>query len=133
MELSLIICLCFYLLCRRRNNHFDVQFRRTGPYLFLSKYGKDAVRDGKNGRKGVYFSPESASFPLINNLIEVFFPICTMIWRVNNYVSRQGGGTNRRNESTIIIMKYCVFGVLYFSLTITFFDCLYCWNFISQI
>ena len=31
------------------------------PYLFLSKDGKDAVREGRNGWKGVYFPPESAS------------------------------------------------------------------------
>ena len=80
-----------YFLCRRGNNHFDVHFRRIGPYLFLSKYGKDAVSEGRNGRKGVfYFPPESASFPLINNMIKVLFPTCTLIWRVNNYFSRQG-------------------------------------------
>ena len=60
------------------------------PYLFLSKDGKDAVGEGRNGRKGVYFPPESASFPLIKTMIKVLFPICTLIWRVNNYVSRQG-------------------------------------------
>ena len=62
MEITLIFCLCLYLLCRRGNNHFDVHFRRIGPYFFLSKDGKDAVREGGNGRKGVYFPPESASF-----------------------------------------------------------------------
>ena len=63
METSLIFCLCFYLLCRRGNNHFDVHFRRIGPVLFLSKNGKVAVREGGNGRQGVYFPPESESFP----------------------------------------------------------------------
>ena len=57
---------------------------------FLSKDGKDAVREGRNGRKGVYFPPESASFTLINTMIKVLFPIRTLIWRVNIYVSRQG-------------------------------------------
>ena len=90
MEISLIICLCFYLLCWRGNNHFDVHFRRIGSYFFLSKEGKDAVSEGRYGRRGVHFPPESASFPLINNMIKVLFPICTLIWRVNNYVSRQG-------------------------------------------
>ena len=51
----------FYLLCRRGNNRFDVHFRRIGPVLFLSKDGKVAVREGRNGWKGVYFRPESAS------------------------------------------------------------------------
>ena len=63
MEISSIFCSCLYFLCRRGNNHFDVQFRRIGPVIFLSKDGKIAVREGRNGRKGVYFSPESASFP----------------------------------------------------------------------
>ena len=90
MEISLIFCLCFYLLCRRGNNHFDVHFRQIGTYFFLSKDGKDAVREGRNGRKGVYFPPESASLFLINNLIKVLFPVCTLSRRVNNYVSRQG-------------------------------------------
>ena len=90
MEMTLILFLCFYLLRRRGNNHFDVHFRRIGPYFFLSKDGKDAVREGRNGWKSVYFPPESASFPLIYNMIKVLFPICTLIWRVNNYVSRQG-------------------------------------------
>ena len=90
MEIPLIFCLCFCLLCRRGINHFDVHFRRIGPYFSLSKDGRDAVREGRNGRKGVYFPPESASFSLVNNMIKVLFPICTLIWRVNNYVSRQG-------------------------------------------
>ena len=29
-------------------------------------------------------------FALKNNMIKVLFPICTLILRVNNYVSRQG-------------------------------------------
>ena len=64
MEIYLIFCLCYYLLCRRVNNHFDVLFRRIGPILFPSKDGEDVVPEGKNGRKGVSFPPESASSPL---------------------------------------------------------------------
>ena len=63
MQKYLIFCLCFYLLCRRGNNHFDVHFRRIGPVFFLLKDRKVAVRKGRNGRKGVYFPPESASVP----------------------------------------------------------------------
>ena len=90
MEVPLIFCLCFYSLCRNGNNQFDVHFRRIGPYFFLSKDGKDAVREARNGGKGVYFPPESASFSLKNNMIKVLFPISTLIWRVNIYVSHQG-------------------------------------------
>ena len=32
------------------------------PYIFLSKYGKDAAYERKNGRTGVYFPPELAFF-----------------------------------------------------------------------
>ena len=56
------LCLCYYLLSRRGNNHFNVHFRRIGPVPFLSKNGKDAVREGRNGWKVAYFRPESAFF-----------------------------------------------------------------------
>ena len=64
MEISFIFYLYYYVLCRRGNNHFDVHFRRIGPLPFPPKEGKNAVPIGKNGRTGVYFPPESASFPL---------------------------------------------------------------------
>ena len=89
MEISFIFCLCFHLLCRRGINLFDVHFRRIGPVLFPSEDGKDAVREGTIGRKGVCFPVESAPFPLINNMIKVLFPIFTLNWRVNIYVSPQ--------------------------------------------
>ena len=49
--------------------------------------------------KGVHFPPESA-FPFSFLLMHVLFSICTLTWRVNNYVSCQGKGLKRRNEST---------------------------------
>ena len=70
--------------------------------FFLSKDVKDAVREGSNGWKGVYFPPDAASFSLINDMIKVLFPICTLIWRVNNYVIAPRKGINRRIESTIV-------------------------------
>ena len=90
MEILLIICLCLHLLGRRGNNHFDVHFRRIGPYFFCRKMEKTrSVREEVDGR--VFNSRQSRHLlPLINNMIEVLFPICTLIWRVNNYVSRQG-------------------------------------------
>ena len=39
--------------------------------------------------KVVYFRPESAFFNVDVLNLKVFFPICTLTWRVNNYVSRQ--------------------------------------------
>ena len=55
----LIFCLCFYLLCRRRNNHFNVSISDgLDPSFFPSNDRKDAVHGGKNGRRGAYFPPE---------------------------------------------------------------------------
>ena len=83
------------------------------PYLFLSKDRKDAVHERRNGRRA-----ESSLFParvgiflFIGNIIRVLFPICTLNWRLNIYVFRQGKGINRKNESTIIFIK---FGSLWF-------------------
>ena len=47
-------------------------------------------------------------------MIKVLLPICTLIWRVNNYVFHQVKRMNRRNESTVLIIKivavcYCTF------------------------
>ena len=64
IKISLVFYLCHYLLCQRGNNHFDIHFRPIGPVLFPSKDGKNAVREGRNGPRSVYFPPESASFPL---------------------------------------------------------------------
>ena len=46
------------------------------------------MREEMDG-KVVYFPPESALLPLMLYLSTVLFPICTLPWRVNNYVSRQ--------------------------------------------
>ena len=71
------------------------------PYLFLSKEGKDAVYERRNGRKGV-ISRHSWHFSIVKNMIKLFFPVFTLNGRVNNYVPREGKRINRRNESTII-------------------------------
>ena len=115
MEIFLIFVYIF-IYCRRGNNHFDVNFRRIGPYFFLSKDGKDAVREGRNGRKGVYFPPESASFPLINNMLKSTFPYLYLDLACKQLSLPPRKGLNRRNESTIIFKKYCDFGVLWLSL-----------------
>ena len=48
--------------------------------------------------------PESVVFVTLVNMIKVIFPLCTLTWRVNNYVSRQIRGIYRRIESTIFIL-----------------------------
>ena len=37
-------------------------------------------------------------------MIKVFFPICTITYRVMNYVCRQGEGTNKTTKTTIGIL-----------------------------
>ena len=37
----------------------------------------------------VYVPPESALSPLMLYFSTVLFPICTLIWRANNFVSRR--------------------------------------------
>ena len=39
-------------------------------------------------------------------VMQVFFPICTSTWCVNNYICRQGKGIDRRNESTRTVAAY---------------------------
>ena len=56
--------------------------------------------DGK-----VFSSRQSRNFSFVNKMIKVLFPIYTLSWHVNNYVSRKGKGIIRRNESTLIIDK----------------------------
>ena len=104
MEISLIFCLCFYILCRRGNNHFDVHFQRIGPYLFLSKDGKDPVREGRNGRKGVYLPPESASFPFDKYYDYSTFPYLYLDLACKQLCSPPKKNINRRNKCTIIII-----------------------------
>ena len=92
-----------------------------GLFFFPWKDGKDVASEGRLGRKGFYFSLELASVVFLVNMLEVFFPIYTLIWRINNYVSLEGKGINRKSESTFVNMKSCTvlsnhFCVLYNSI-----------------
>ena len=62
--------------------------------------------------KEVFISRQNWHFSFMDDMIKVLFPICTLNWRVDNYVYRQGKGINRRNESTNII-KILAFSVTY--------------------
>ena len=74
--------------CRRGNKHFDV-LRRIRTVHFLSKDGKGASYDGRDGWKSCLFPARVGitDFHVLMN--KVLFPMCTLTWRVNNYVSRQ--------------------------------------------
>ena len=59
------------------------------PYFVGRKNGKTrSIREEMDGR--VFFQAKVGIFPFIDNRIKLLFPICTLIWRVNNYVSRRG-------------------------------------------
>ena len=71
--------------------------------------------DGK-----LYISCQSRHFSFIVNVIKVLFPFCTLIWRVNNYVSRQGKGINRESK----VLVFWLFVLLKrFSLLLNSFEC----------
>ena len=110
---SLILCFCFCLLCWRRNNHFDVHFWRIGPVAFLSERWNWRSPWRMKWTERCLFPASVGIFPFIDYIIEVLFPLCTLIWHKKYYVSRQGKGINRRNESNLLIIKNCSLWVLY--------------------
>ena len=57
-------------------------FDGLGPYFFRRKMEK-------RGPWGKKFPAKVGIFTFIDNMIKVLFPICTLIWHVNNYVSGQ--------------------------------------------
>ena len=60
-----------------------------GSFFFCRKMEKTRPMREEMDGKVVYFPPESALLPLMLYFSTVLFPICTLTWRVNNYVSRQ--------------------------------------------
>ena len=83
--------------------------------IFSVENGKNTAYGGRKGQQGVYFSPELVFLPKVN-MFKVFFPFCTLTWRVNNYVSHEGTGINGRNESTKNIDKFLlIFSTLTFN------------------
>ena len=89
MEISLIFCLCFiYCVGAGRTTLMSISYG-PDPYLFCRKMEKTwSVKEEVDGE--CLFPARVGISPLINNMTKVLFPICTLIWRVNNYVSRQG-------------------------------------------
>ena len=76
-------------ICRRGNKHFDVHLRRIRTVHFLSKDGKGASYVERDGWKGCLFPARVGISDFDVMMYEVLFPICTLTWRVNDYVSRQ--------------------------------------------
>ena len=71
-------------------------FDGLDPYFSVEKMEK--TRPMKEEMDGeVFISRQSRHFSFIDSIFKVLFRICTLNWRVNNYVSCQGKGINRRN------------------------------------
>ena len=84
-------------------------FDELARYFFRRKVEK--ARSMKEEMGGmVFFSRQSWHFSFMDNMIKVVFSVCTLNWRVNNYVSHQGKGVNRRNENFINIY-FVAFGI----------------------
>ena len=102
-----------YLMCRHGNDQFHVHFRLTRPLLFVGRWKWRGLW-GKKWRERYSFPANVGIFSLSNDINKVLFPICTLTWRVNNYVSRQAKDINRREESTnylfkivLLLFSYC--------------------------
>ena len=114
---------CYCFLCRWGNNQFDVLFWRIRPVIFLPDWTRTFFRRKMESTRSmkvkmeweVFISRWSRRFSFIDNMIKVLFSICTLSWRLNNYVSLQGKGINKRNESNIIIIhKFVAFCIVLF-------------------
>ena len=76
------------------------------PYFFRRKIEKtQSMKEKKDGK--MFISHQVQHFSSIDYMIKALFPIRSLIWRVNNYVTGQTKGINSRNESTNSIIKFC--------------------------
>ena len=67
------------------------------PSIFCRKMEKARpMREEMDGNV-VFFPARVGILSLMLYLSKELFPICTLTWRVNNYVSPPGKGINRRN------------------------------------
>ena len=71
-----------------------------GPSIFSQKMKKASPMKEKTAGKVVFFSRQSRHSDFDVVIYKIVFPICTLTQRVNNYVSRQGNGKKKKNEST---------------------------------
>ena len=78
------------------------------PYFFRRKMEKTrSMEEGMDGE--LFISRQSRHFSFIDTMIRKHFPISTLIWHVNKYISLQGTCINRRNEKTIIFTQIVAF------------------------
>ena len=74
------------------------------PYFF--RPNMENTRSMKEEMDGeVFISRQSWHYPFVDNMIKVIFPICTFIWRVNNYVTSQGKVYIAEKEVLLVLYK----------------------------
>ena len=79
------------------------QTLKTGTF-FCSKMKRTRSLKGEMDGKLFFFQAGLGIFSAVNNMIKTLFSICTLNWRVNNYVPCQRRGINKRNENTALNM-----------------------------
>ena len=96
-------------ICRRRNKHFDFHLRGIRTVHFLSKDGQGASYDRRDGWKGCLFHARVGIFDFDVIMYRILFPICTLTWRVNNYVSRQDNVKigEMKVQKTQVLLFFC--------------------------
>ena len=98
-------------------------FDGLDPYFFHRKMEK--TRSKKEEFDGeVFISRQSRHYPFTVIMINVLFPICTLIWRVNNYVSRQGKVKIGETKALFLLFKLSPSSIVLNNKLFAFFD----WN-----
>ena len=71
----------------------------SDPYIFRRNMEKTrSVKEEVEGK--LFISRQSRHISFVFIMSKVLVPTLYFTWRVNNYVSRQGKGINKTNEST---------------------------------
>ena len=60
----------------------------------------------------VFISRQGRHFAFVDNMIKVVFPICTLNWRVNNYVSREGKGKIAETKVLFLLYNFVALGTV---------------------
>ena len=86
--------------CRRGNKRFDVHLRRIRTVHFLSKVGKGASYDGRDGWKSCLFPARVGISDFDVILFNSTFPYLYLDLACKQLCFPPGRGINRRNESS---------------------------------
>ena len=88
-----------YTICRGGNKHFDIHLRRIRSVHFLSKDGKGASYEGRNGWKSCLFLARVGISDFDVIIWKVLFPILYLDLACKQLCFPPGKAVNRRNES----------------------------------